>query len=86
MEYEVLPHVTDVDKAMAKDAPVILPDCADHTVPEGMGPNVARMIEFGRGDLEAGYAEGVEATARKAAYSEWEKAVERSKGWAAPIK
>ncbi|WP_370208390.1 xanthine dehydrogenase family protein molybdopterin-binding subunit [Pararhodobacter marinus] len=57
VEYEVLPHVTDVDKAMAKDAPVILPDCADHTVPEGMGPNVARMIEFGRGDLEAGYAE-----------------------------
>ncbi|MBN8293763.1 xanthine dehydrogenase family protein molybdopterin-binding subunit [Rhodobacter sp. NTK016B] len=57
VEYEVLPHVTDVDKAMAKDAPVILPDCADHTVPEGMGPNVARMIEFGRGDLDAGYAE-----------------------------
>jgi len=57
VEYEVLPHVTDVDEAMKPDAPVIMPGCADHSVPEGSAPNVARHIDFGRGDLEAGFAE-----------------------------
>lgn len=56
VEYEVLPHVTDVDAAMAADAPAILPGSADTTVPAGMGPNVVRMIDFGRGDPEAGFA------------------------------
>ncbi len=54
--YEVLPHVTDVDAAMAPGAPVIRPGAADHSVPEGMHPNVARYIDFGRGDVEAGFA------------------------------
>ncbi len=56
VEYEVLPHVTDVDAAMAPGAPVIRPGAADHSVPEGMHPNVARYIDFGRGDVEAGFA------------------------------
>jgi CO/xanthine dehydrogenase Mo-binding subunit len=54
--YEVLPHVTDVDKAMAEDAPVIREGAADYSVPEGMHPNVVRYMESGRGDLEAGFA------------------------------
>ena len=57
IEYEVLPHVTDVDKAMAPDAPVIREGAADYSVPEGMHPNVVRRHESGHGDVETGFAE-----------------------------
>ncbi|MEP3333912.1 xanthine dehydrogenase family protein molybdopterin-binding subunit [Sedimentitalea sp.] len=57
VEYEVLPHVTDVDKAMADDAPVIRAGTADKSVPEGLHPNVVRYHESGHGDVEAGFAE-----------------------------
>ncbi|HCQ64147.1 MAG TPA: oxidoreductase [Rhodobacteraceae bacterium] len=57
VDYEVLPHVTDVDEAMKPDAPVIRPGAADHTVPDGMPPNVVKYFEFGRGDVEAGFAQ-----------------------------
>ncbi|SPJ28071.1 xanthine dehydrogenase family protein molybdopterin-binding subunit [Falsiruegeria mediterranea] len=57
VEYEVLPHVTDVDKAMAADAPVIRDGTADGSVPEGMHPNVVRYHESGHGDVAAGFAE-----------------------------
>lgn len=55
--YEVLPHVTDVDEAMAADAPVIREDAADKSVPEGHHPNVVRYHESGHGDIERGFAE-----------------------------
>lgn len=54
--YEVLPHVTDVDAAMAPGAPVIREGAADHSVPEGMHPNVVRYMDFGHGDMAAGFA------------------------------
>ncbi len=57
VEYEVLPHVTDVDKAMAPDAPVIREGAADYSVPEVMHPNVVRYHESGHGDVDAGFAE-----------------------------
>ncbi len=57
VEYEVLPHVTDVDKAMEPDAPVIREGAADRSVPEGLHPNVVRYHESGHGDVEAGFAE-----------------------------
>ncbi|WP_425082093.1 xanthine dehydrogenase family protein molybdopterin-binding subunit [Ruegeria arenilitoris] len=57
VEYEVLPHVTDVDKAMEPDAPVLREGAADFSVPEGMHPNVVRYHESGHGDVEAGFAE-----------------------------
>ncbi|MDU9003371.1 xanthine dehydrogenase family protein molybdopterin-binding subunit [Sedimentitalea todarodis] len=57
VEYEALPHVTDVDKAMADDAPVIRAGAADKSVPEGLHPNVVRYHESGHGDVEAGFAE-----------------------------
>ena len=57
VDYEVLPHVTDVDKAMLMDAPVIRQGAADYSVPEGMHPNVVRKHESGHGDVEAGFAE-----------------------------
>jgi len=55
--YEVLPHVTEVDEAIKPDAPVIRAGAADASVPEGMPPNVVRYMEFGHGDVEAGFAE-----------------------------
>jgi len=57
VDYEVLPHVTDVDAAMASDAPVIRADAADGSVPEGLHPNVVRYHESGHGDVEAGFAD-----------------------------
>ncbi len=54
--YEVLPHVTDVDAAMAEGAPVIREGAADYSVPEGLHPNIVRYFDTGRGDLEAGFA------------------------------
>jgi len=57
VEYEILPHVTDVDDAIRPDAPVIREGAADATVPEGSPPNVARYMEFGFGDVDAGFAE-----------------------------
>lgn len=57
IEYEILPHVTDVDKAMAKDAPVIREGVTDNSVPAGMHPNVVRCHDSGHGDVEAGFAE-----------------------------
>ena len=56
VEYEVLPHVTDVDLAMKPGAPIIRAGTADHSVPEGMHPNIVKHIEFGHGDLAAGFA------------------------------
>lgn len=56
VEYEVLPHVTDVDEAMANGAPVIREGAADKHVPKGMHPNVVRYYEHGHGDLDAGFA------------------------------
>ncbi|WP_372884726.1 xanthine dehydrogenase family protein molybdopterin-binding subunit, partial [Shimia sp.] len=56
VDYEVLPHVTDVDAAMRPDAPVIRAGAADYSVPEGLHPNVVRYFDKGRGDLEAGFA------------------------------
>lgn len=57
VEYEVLPHVIDVDDAIRPDAPVIREGAADASVPEGSPPNVVRYMEFGHGDVSAGFDE-----------------------------
>jgi CO/xanthine dehydrogenase Mo-binding subunit len=59
VEYEVLPHVTDVEKAMQPDAPVLHEDMFTEglaTQPEKPS-NIAARMEFGHGDIEAGFAE-----------------------------
>jgi len=59
VEYEVLPHVTDVEAAMAPDAPVL----HDHLFTAGLAEkpsspsNIAKRNELKRGDLGAGFAE-----------------------------
>ena len=54
VDYEVLPHVTDVDEAMKPGAPELRED-ADVQI-EGMSRNVMARHEFGHGDLDAGFA------------------------------
>lgn len=55
VEYEVLPHVTNVDEAMKEGAAVIREGAADYSVPEGLHPNVVRYFDTGRGDLDKGF-------------------------------
>ena len=59
VDYEVLPHVTDVEEAMKPGAPLINPEI----ITQGMTPapttasNVAQRHEFGHGDVAKGFAE-----------------------------
>ena len=58
VEYEVLPHVIDVMDATKADAPLL----HEGMITEGVEPapdkpsNVAKRVEFSKGDLEAGFA------------------------------
>ena len=58
VQYEVLPHVMDVSKAMEPDAPLLHDDMYTIGVePKPAKPsNIAKRVEFGFGDLEAGFA------------------------------
>lgn len=59
VEYEVLPHVMDVDEAMAPDAPLLHPNL----ITKGMDPaptepsNIASRVVYERGELDKGFAE-----------------------------
>src|SRR5207247_740569 len=57
VQYEVLPHVMDVEAAMAPDAPLV----HDNIFTAGIEPrpdkpsNIAKMVRFAKGDVEAGF-------------------------------
>ena len=57
VDYEVLPHVTDVDAAMADDAPLLREDM----ITTGLDPaptkpsNIAQYLELGHGDVQKGF-------------------------------
>jgi CO/xanthine dehydrogenase Mo-binding subunit len=57
--YEVLPHVMDVEAAMAPDAPLV----HDNIFTAGVEPkpekpsNIAKMVRFAKGDVAAGFKE-----------------------------
>ncbi|HEY6598926.1 MAG TPA: xanthine dehydrogenase family protein molybdopterin-binding subunit [Pseudomonadales bacterium] len=59
VDYEKLPHVTDVDDAMKPGAPIIQP----HVRTTGVEPkpttasNVSQKSDFGHGDVDAGFAQ-----------------------------
>ena len=59
VDYEVLPHVIDVEEAMKPDAPVL----HDDIFTEGVSPtpdkpsNIAKKMEFVLGDIEKGFKE-----------------------------
>jgi CO/xanthine dehydrogenase Mo-binding subunit len=59
IDYEVLPHVIDVDEAMAPDAPLLFEDMITRGVePTPTKPsNISKRIEFSIGDLDKGFAE-----------------------------
>ena len=56
VDYEILPHVTDVDEAVKPNAPLVNPKMFT----EGVEPkpkkasNIAKRTEFGHGDVDAG--------------------------------
>ena len=62
VDYEVVPHVIDVEEAMAEDAPLLF----DDMITRGMDPaperpsNVSKRVGFEIGDLDAGFAEADE--------------------------
>jgi CO/xanthine dehydrogenase Mo-binding subunit len=57
VDYEVLPHVLDVEEAMKPDAPLLHADLMTAGVkPEvTKASNIAARVEFGLGDLDAGF-------------------------------
>ena len=57
VDYEVLPHVTDLDEALKPSAPVIHKDIFTEGVePKPTKPsNNNRRSEFGHGDVEEGF-------------------------------
>ena len=59
IDYEVLPHVIDVDEAMAPDAPLLFEDMITRGVePTPTKPsNISKRLEFAIGDLDKGFAE-----------------------------
>ena len=59
VDYEVLPHVIDVDEAMAENAPLLFEDMMTRGVePAPTKPsNVSKKLEFEIGDLAAGFAQ-----------------------------
>ncbi len=59
VEYEVLPHVIDVDEAMKPDAPLLFPDMIPRgmTEPNPKPSNISKRLEFVMGDIEKGFAE-----------------------------
>ncbi len=58
VEYEVLPHVSDVMSAMKDDAPILHPELRTSGLeePSDTPTNVASHVQFARGDLAAGFA------------------------------
>jgi CO/xanthine dehydrogenase Mo-binding subunit len=58
VRYEVLPHVIDVAEAMKPDAPLLHEDMYTIGVePRPATPsNIAKRVEIGHGDIEAGFA------------------------------
>jgi CO/xanthine dehydrogenase Mo-binding subunit len=67
VEYEVLPHVIDVEAAMAPDAPLLHGDMFTQGVdPKPTKPsNVAKKIIFTKGDIAKGFAEAEVVIERK---------------------
>src|SRR5580692_5994082 len=67
VEYAVLPHVIDVEAAMAADAPILHDDMFTQGVePKPTKPsNVAKKITFTKGDIAKGFAEAEVVIERK---------------------
>lgn len=72
VDYEVLPHVIDVDEAMAEEAPLLFEDMITRGVePAPSKPsNISKRLEFAIGDVDAGFQQAdliIEKTFKTAA-------------------
>ncbi len=57
VDYQVLPHVTDVDEAMKPGAPIVQPRIRTRGgEPSDKPTNIAQISTFGHGDVDAGFA------------------------------
>ena len=58
VDYDVLPHVIDVDDAMKSDAPLLFPDMITRGIepPPGQSSNISKRLEFTVGNLDLGFA------------------------------
>jgi CO/xanthine dehydrogenase Mo-binding subunit len=58
IDYEVLPHVIDVDEAMKPDAPLLFENMITRGIepPPAKPSNITKRAEFAKGDVEAGFA------------------------------
>ena len=58
VDYEVLPHVIDVDEAMKADAPLLFEDMITRGIdpPPKEPSNISKRIEYKMGDIAAGFA------------------------------
>jgi CO/xanthine dehydrogenase Mo-binding subunit len=59
VDYEILPHVIDVEDAIKPDAPLLFEDMITRNVtpPPTKPSNIAKIAEFHLGDIEKGFAE-----------------------------
>ena len=59
IDYEVLPHVIDVEAAMAEDAPILHEELRTEGVspPTEQASNIAKRVQIGFGDIDAGFAQ-----------------------------
>ena len=59
VEYEVLPHVIDVDEAMADDAPLLFEDMFTRGIEPAptKASNISKKLSFAMGDVDKGFAE-----------------------------
>src|SRR5215210_5409877 len=62
VDYEVLPHVIDVDDAMKPEAPLLFDDMITRGIdpPPQKPSNVSKRIEYRMGDIDAGFAQADE--------------------------
>ena len=61
VDYEVLPHVIDVDEAMKADAPLLFEDMITRGVePPPQPSNITKRVEFKLGNIDTGFAEADE--------------------------
>jgi CO/xanthine dehydrogenase Mo-binding subunit len=62
VDYEVLPHVIDVEDAMRPDAPLLFPEMITRGIdpPPTKPSNISKRAEFKIGNIDAGFAEADE--------------------------
>src|SRR5262245_31553910 len=67
VDYQPLPHVTDVRAAMRDGAPLLLPDLVTESLgqPTGKHSNVAKHFRFEKGDVEEGFRQAAVVVERE---------------------